>query len=210
MKLTNDWYYFISALDKATCKKIKNAGIKDLKEASINVAGGELSKEEREKGQDPVWGKDKKERQSQVAWLNKQWIYDLIFPYMREANKKAGWNFDIVSCQTPQLTQYKKDNFYEWHVDGLSDSLSVYKSKNPLMKGNVRKISMTLLLNENYEGGDFQIGTIQEGKAHISTPKFNKAGSIIFFPSFLEHRVIPVTKGIRYSLVSWFMGPPFK
>mgnify|MGYP003661027994 CR=1 FL=1 len=210
MKLTNDWYYFIDAIDKATCKKIKEAGEKNLKKASVNMNKGELSKKEREIGKKPTWGIDKKARESQVAWIQEQWLYDLIFPFMNEANKKAGWNFDIVSCQTPQLTQYKKNNFYGWHVDGDSDSLSVYTSKDPLVNGNVRKISMTLLLNDNYEGGDFQIGSLKRGEVVESTPEFNKAGSVIFFPSFLWHRVIPVTKGNRYSLVAWFMGPPFK
>jgi len=44
----------------------------------------------------------------------------------------------------------------------------------------------------------------------ISVPEFNKTGSIVVFPSDMEHRVAPVTKGIRYSLVVWFVGPPFK
>lgn len=210
MKLTNDWFYFISALDKDACKKIKDAGIKKLKEATVDLNKGELSKVQREKGRAPVYGSNKKARQSQVAWLQEQWIYDLIFPYMWEANKRAGWNFEITSCETPQLTQYKKNNYYGWHIDGGSDSLSKFTSSNPLLNGKVRKISMTLLLNEDYKGGDFQIGRFEKEKANISTPEFNKAGSIIFFPSFLNHQVVPITKGTRYSLVAWFLGPPFK
>ena len=58
-------------------------------------------------------------------------------------------------------------------------------------------------LNFDFEGGDFEI----RGKDD-RVPKLEE-GSIIVFPSFLEHRVTPVTEGIRYSLVSWFVGPPY-
>jgi len=81
---------------------------------------------------------------------------------------------------------------------------------NEFMHGHVRKLSMTVLLNSNYEGGEFQFATIENEECKISTPEFNKIGMIIVFPSDMEHRVAPVTKGIRYSLVVWFLGPPFK
>ena len=69
---------------------------------------------------------------------------------------------------------------------------------------------MTVLLNDDYEGGEFQFATYNQEKCTIDTAKFNKTGSIIVFPSDMEHRVAPVTKGIRYSLVIWFLGPPFR
>ena len=60
---------------------------------------------------------------------------------------------------------------------------------------------MSIILNDDFEGGDFEIyGEESE------LPK----GSVIVFPSFIEHRVAPVIKGTRYSLVAWFVGPPFK
>ena len=60
---------------------------------------------------------------------------------------------------------------------------------------------MSIILNSDFEGGDFQISGL--------TTHALEEGSIVVFPSFLEHRVAPVTKGIRYSLVVWFLGPPF-
>ena len=78
------------------------------------------------------------------------------------------------------------------------------------MHGHVRKLSMTVLLNDNYEGGEFQFVTYNKEECDINTPEFNKTGSIVVFPSDVEHRVTPVTKGIRYSLVVWFLGSPFK
>jgi len=69
---------------------------------------------------------------------------------------------------------------------------------------------MTVLLHDNYEGGEFQFATLNQEKCIITSPEFNKTGMIIVFPSDMEHRVAPVTKGTRYSLVVWFLGPPFK
>ena len=110
-----------------------------------------------------------------------------------------------------QINRYKKGGFYEFHKDCKGDHLSAYNLPDKkFMHGHVRKLSMTVLLNDNYEGGEFQFATIYRGKREIHTPEFNKTGSIIVFPSDMEHRVAPVTKGIRYSLVTWFLGPPFK
>ena len=69
---------------------------------------------------------------------------------------------------------------------------------------------MSILLNNNYEGGEFQFAIYNKEKCEIHTPEFNKTGSVIVFPSDMEHRVTPVTKGTRYSLVIWFLGPPFR
>ena len=93
----------------------------------------------------------------------------------------------------------------------MHDHLSAYDRPNQeFLHGNVRKLSMTVLLNDNYEGGEFQFATLNNEKCKIDTPKFNTTGSIVVFPSDMEHRIAPVTKGIRYSLVVWFLGPPFK
>jgi len=109
-----------------------------------------------------------------------------------------------------QITRYRKGRFYNFHRDGNGDYLSTYNDPgNAFMHGHVRKLSMTTLLSDSYEGGEFQFSGYAKEKCEISTPEFSKVGSIIVFPSFLEHRVAPVTKGTRYSLVTWFVGPPF-
>ena len=68
---------------------------------------------------------------------------------------------------------------------------------------------MTVLLNDDYEGGDFQFAQYSKEKCNVISVEQNKIGSIIVFPSYMEHRIIPITKGLRYSLVVWFVGPPF-
>ena len=67
---------------------------------------------------------------------------------------------------------------------------------------------MSVILNDNFDGGAFEFASYGKEKCEI-TPIEVAAGSVIVFPSSMEHRVAPVTKGIRYSVVCWFLGPPF-
>ena len=207
---TNEWFYFTSALDKKTCNKIRNSAKGKWEKSKIDTKTG-TTDEERITGAEKIHGIDKKYRISDVVWTDDQWIYDTIWPYMTGANERAGWKYDIKGAEGMQITRYKKGGFYYFHKDGKGDHLSTYdQPDNEFKHGNVRKLSMTVLLNDNYEGGEFQFATYSQEKCEISTPEFNKTGMIIVFPSDMEHRVAPVTKGIRYSLVTWFVGPPFK
>ena len=210
MYSTNEWFYFTEGLDKKTCNKIRNSTKDKWEKSTINVKK-DITDEERKTGEKPIQGTDKKIRISDIVWTEEQWIYDTIFPYMYEANEQAGWKYDIRGAESMQITRYKKGGFYYFHKDGKSDHLSAYDlPDNEFMHGHVRKLSMTVLLNDNYEGGEFQFATYNKEECTINTPEFNKIGSIVMFPSDVEHRVAPVTKGIRYSLVVWFLGPPFK
>jgi len=212
VKLINDWYYFINAIDDSTCEKLMELGQNKFMKAEVGK-DTEFTEKELIKGRNIISDSeiDKKRRKSKVTWVEKDWVYKLINPFMLEANKKSGWNFDITASESPQLTKYEKDDFFGWHIDGHSDSLSAYDlPENKFLDKNVRKISMTILLNDDYEGGNFQFGFFNKGDVSIATPEFSTRGSIIFFPSFIHHQVSPVTKGIRYSLVAWFLGPPFK
>ena len=210
MQLTNEWFFWTSALDKKTCNKIKALGKNDFSAAEVDTKK-EISDEERKTGRKKEPGKDKKARISDVSWTNEQWVIDLVWPYMVYANKDAGWNFDITAVEPMQITKYKPGSFYGWHKDGSGDCLSAYKIPgNKFLDGKVRKLSMTILLNGNYQGGEFQFASYNKLKNIVETPDFKNAGSVIVFPSFMEHQVAPVTKGTRYSLVAWFVGPPFK
>ena len=92
---------------------------------------------------------------------------------------------------------------YDWHQDSLGTWNSIHNKPNrPNLHGKARKISMSLILNDDYEGGELEI---------FGQPKdYYGQGSMIFFPSWMLHRVTPVTKGIRYSLVMWHIGAPFR
>ena len=80
----------------------------------------------------------------------------------------------------------------------------------PTLLGTVRKISVSAILNDDYEGGELLFSTIEkDATAKITNIKARK-GDLVIFPSFVEHKVAPVTKGTRYSIVAWYGGPPFK
>ena len=126
---------------------------------------------------------------------------------MIQANKNAGWNYDISGIESYQIGRYtaKDSGHYDWHQDGLGGWKNIYnKPLNVHLHNKTRKLSMSLILNDpsEYEGGQLEIWGNKVG--------VYKKGSIIFFPSWMLHRVTPVTKGTRYSLVMWFLGAPFK
>ena len=132
---------------------------------------------------------------------------------MLTANKNAGWNFNINSAQSIQFTIYKKGQYYNWHADSTGIPI---EAPNDEAHGKIRKISCSVLLSDpkDYEGGDLQFTTKNSKDAEknsiITFNETNKQGSVVFFPSFTVHRVQPVTKGTRYSLVVWFLGDPYK
>jgi PKHD-type hydroxylase len=64
-----------------------------------------------------------------------------------------------------------------------------------------RKLSFSLLLNDNFEGGDFKL-------LHDAVIKATK-GKLLVFPSFIPHAITPVTAGTRYAIFGWFYGPNF-
>ena len=210
MNNVNDWFYFTEGLDKKTCNKIKKIGTNKWENSKVDTKPFP-TEEERKIGIKVIPGENKEDRISDVAWTNEQWLYDTIWPVMEKVNDQAGWKYDIRSAENMQITRYQKGGFYRFHSDGRGDHLSTYdEPKSKFKNGFVRKISMTILLNENFEGGEFQFSTYTDQKCYVHSPPINKTGSIIVFPSYMEHRVKPITKGTRYSLVTWFLGPPFR
>ena len=146
---------------------------------------------------------DKDTRIGKHNFNNQQWVYDLIWPYMEECNKGAEWGFDISSAESYQIAKYEVGDHYKPHLDSIGTQSTRWIAKdNPHLHNKTRKISMSLILNDDFEGGDLEI-------FGVPTPKL-ETGSMIFFPSFIAHEVTPVTKGTRYSLVMWFLGNPWR
>ena len=142
---------------------------------------------------------DTKTRTSHISWIpfkKMPEMYKDIELAMKTANGNH-FGFDgMTLTEYAQYTEYPEGGFYDWHVDN---------DVNMVHEPPVRKISMTLLLSpENeFEGGDLEL--MAEGKvAKI------KQGQAVFFASFIRHRVAPVIRGTRKSLVMWFGGTPFK
>jgi len=145
-------------------------------------------------------GENKDVRKSDIVWTDDQKIYDLIWPFMESANK-AFTNFDIDYAEVLQITRYRENEFYDYHIDGTG--VQYYDAPDSdIYHKKTRKLSMSLVLNDDFEGGDLQF--------YDDEPVQCKKGNMIFFPSYLLHRVLPVTKGVRYSLVTWFLGPPLR
>jgi len=182
-----DYYYFSNAFNDDEINLVKELS-KKFPTISGNVSGNI----------------DKSYRNSEITWLpydnDTKWLYDKCMNYLVKANSKK-WNFHITNNKEHlQFTEYKgaltDDNqgHYDWHLD---------MGKN---KASTRKISMSIQLSDEseYEGGDLEF---------MMSRTINKApktkGTIIFFPSYLLHRVTRVTSGTRNSLVSWFHGPRF-
>ena len=140
-------------------------------------------------------------RTSKIGWIdiseNTKWIFDRLAYGAIEANVDMKWNFDLMGFgDTLQYTQYFGENkgHYSWHADigpGVSH----------------RKLSIIIQLSdeEDYEGGDVEI---KIGTRDLTLPK--KKGGVIVFPSFLLHRVLPLTEGNRKSLVAWISGPNYR
>jgi len=211
------YYEFKEAIPSMVCKKIISAGSKNIK--------GKYKSTEIKEAETGHGGKAQKggHRKSEVAWIQEQWLFNLILPFIDEANQKAGWFYQWDQCEAVQFTQYTVGDYYRWHMDGQSDRDGAYRKKDPAGKktpknwiGKVRKLSATISLNDNYEGGDFELMSDSfydresDGmKREIRKPKIKEIGSIIVFPSYLHHRITEVTKGIRHSLVVWCLGEPF-
>lgn len=138
-------------------------------------------------------------RSSTIAWLQDPALNTLLLNTVAKINKSMGWNFNITGVETVQYGLYPVGGFYDWHVD---------QHEKP-MNNQVRKISMSLLLNDSYEGGEFDLEIYKPG----TDPRYKtfnlSIGQAIFFGGCKWHRVQPITKGIRESIVAWFYGPPY-
>ena len=142
---------------------------------------------------------DTKTRTSHISWIPfKKMIemYKQLELVMKQTNGNH-FGFDgMTITEMAQYTEYPEGGFYDWHVDN-----DVNMQNEP----PVRKISMTCLLSppNEFEGGDLEL--TKEGQSVKL-----KQGQAIFFASFIRHRVAPIKRGNRKSLVMWFGGTPFK
>ena len=197
-----------NAIPKRICDQIIKTGISEKGKIGTTFSTNEIPKNEKESYQNLK--KLFEKRDSNICWLNYPWIYKVIVPWVNKAMKEFNWNYETSFFETSQFTIYYPGGFYDWHQDSFTQP-EVLKKNNGLN----RKISLSILLNDpsEYEGGDFEF----DMRNH-EDPKFNKIekvpfkeqGTLIIFPSFSFHRVLPVTKGVRYSLVNWVKGPDWR
>lgn len=190
-KITHPWVYWDNGFTDAEVDKIV---------AYCEEQGTELGTTFGSKNEEDI----KKHRVSNVKFHNRNsdtaWIFDRLNGIIQSINEQF-YGFDLNGYTSFQYTTYQAETEgrYDWHTD-MEFGTSLSSDLEP------RKLSLTMLLNDDFEGGEFQLNTGKEENAiTVPVPK----GRIIFFPSFMIHRVKPVTKGIRRSLVVWVIGPKF-
>ena len=133
---------------------------------------------------------------SKICWLSDKWIKMLLWEYVLKANK--AFQIDIKNNSEMQFIEYRhnEEGHYDWHHDVNWNG----------QDGMDRKLSVTIQLSDSneYVGGNFEFDEI---KTNVD---FKPQGTVIIFPSYLRHRVSPVTFGTRRSLVAWYYGPKWR
>lgn len=187
-----NWQMWESYFSKEICEQIvKEALVLPAKNAEIGFEFSKVSKEV---------------RRSKVRWIerhtqNLRWLIEELEHLVQVANRNA-FGVDVTRLFELQFTEYdgQDQGYYDWHNDVNWDD---YRTTH-------RKLSVVVQLSDpsTYKGGNFEMQTL-----HLEPPKpepLKKQGSVLVFPSFLQHKVNPVTTGIRHSLVGWMEGPKWR
>jgi PKHD-type hydroxylase len=183
--LTNNMYWFWEgALSKEFC----NFALAEIDWTTAKAGGVNVD--------NPIV--DPKQRRTDVIWQDfMQPLGCIARAYIDIANQAAGWNYALTSQEQTQIGWYKNadSGHYDWHIDATIPK-----------DGVQRKLSISILLSDpsDFEGGELQFKGIEDRKI------LTKQGSIVVFPSFIEHKVTAVTEGNRYSAVTWASGPSFR
>jgi len=140
-------------------------------------------------------------RSSTVRWLDagsEQAIIERLMQFVRSSNR-TNFGVEIAAPYELQFTEYhgSAEGRYGWHQDVWLESDRAFD----------RKLSVVVQLSdaEDYAGGKFEFFGLPDPGG-----PFAARGSILIFPSFLQHRVLPVTAGLRRSLVTWIEGPRWR
>ncbi len=186
--MKNAWEVWNAALSKAECDAIaKRAARYPHNEATVGFQETQRS--------------DLAYRTSSIRWLDVAREKDIVARVMHFVHQSNRNNFgiDIVAPFDLQFTEYRASNkgHYDWHQDVWLESHRPYD----------RKLSVVVQLSdpEDYSGGSFEFFGMQ-----APGEQFAPRGSLLIFPSFLQHRVNPVQDGTRQSLVTWVEGPRWR
>ena len=193
--ISKDYVYWKGAIPPHVCDQILKFGENQrLNKAKI--------------GAGPQQQVVSKVRDSSISFVKAPWILDWILSPVYQANKDI-FSYELTGHEYIQFTKYNVGQHYNWHLE--------------LTKENVgdsicRKLSIIIPLNDpsEYEGGEIEFRSMRLSPddpaedSIISKPEFKERGTLLVFPSIIFHRVKPITKGTRYSLVCWWGGPPFR
>ena len=180
------WYAWDSEITESICSDIKSFFDAESKQTG-KVGNNQI---------------DKQMRTSTIAGFSygtetNQKINEIIEPYIVMANSES-FGFDLNGMREFQIAEYSVGNHYDNHFDMRLDD-----------RASMRKLGVTVQLSKpsEYKGGEFMFSD------DIETPNqdiLKKQGTVIVFPSFIYHKVAPVTEGVRYSLVGWYEGSHWK
>jgi len=187
IKMEDDYYDLIQKqLEQARAIDRNNKPIEDYQDSKVE-------------GLDHKEGSyDEVNRSSKSRFIDDERLYGLVDGFARFANSKAEWNYDIDFIEPIQDTLYEVGGYYDWHID----ESNWYPGKR--QSNRIRKISFTILLNDDFEGGEFEL--FADEKKIIPLEK----NDVILFMGDTPHRVRKVTSGVRKSLVGWVQGPAYK
>ena len=197
------FYVFPRVVSKKECEKLLDYCIKntELKEASVLNKGESDADDVRTGRTDPSI------RITDIAFVEPDGnednrVNELAWDFLNEANTRQ-FNFKINSFQLVQFARYRDGGHYGWHRDVNETAITP--------NGEMRKLSLTLCLTDpkEYEGGELQFFNGERPEEQRIINDIQDQGSVIVFDSRDWHRVTPVTKGTRYSLVCWSVGPNF-
>lgn len=187
-----EWALYQNVLSPEECDLVIQQCLqKELHEAQVGCLG--------------IANKVDSHRKSKTNFMyyddNTQWLFKKLCEKASEANAEY-FKFDITNISNLQFTEYDESYQGEFkkHIDVF------WINNDPHYH---RKLTLILQLSdpETYEGGDFQF----YGVHNYPNPSYlRQRGTVFIFPCFLEHVVMPVTKGTRYSLAGWIEGPKWK
>ena len=179
-KVRQNWQMFTGAMPEDKIEKIISAAGNTEKASTFNNGGDDV-------------------RTSRVSWLTgNQFVLDELYHFVFTANSHA-FHTNIYKKADVQFTEYlaTEGGHYAWHHDIDWNRCD----------GMDRKLSVTVQLSspDEYEGGDFSFSEVES-----PDERSREKGTVLIFPSYLQHAVSPVTRGTRRSLVAWFEGPQWQ
>lgn len=193
------YHYWKAEVPKDICEGI----ITELTVEDNLIQGttGGLYTENAENEDGTIGGLNLEKRNSRLTFVDKEHpINSVLLEYIQRANI-ATYGYQITKMTPCQFARYDEGEYYHWHTDA-GFALEEFQQET-------RKLSLILQLSDpdTYEGGEVQFFN---GEAEIEELPIKPQGSIMVFDSRMWHRVTTVTKGVRYSIVSWILGPAFK
>ena len=198
------FYIFPNAIPKKECKRLLKYCLKhsDFEDAGvINKGYADVSDAEN----DDKSRTDHEMRKTAVSFITDKdnMMNEIVWGFIRQANAEF-FNYKLEYFQPIQFARYRDGGHYDWHQDSSPHDLA----------NEGRKLSLTMSLTDHdkYDGGLLQFyngDKPYEDKYHDIEKDIKSVGSVIVFDSRDWHRVTPVTKGVRYSIVCWTIGPNF-